>query len=220
MKIKMKSKIMITLIFMLFFLVLYLFLTKKENDKKNICRGYLTDNEYLKHMIPHHQVAVDISILLQKKSKNPRMQEILRKIIWVQNYEIREMKDMLKDKPNNEMSYDKAEMNRNEIITRGTITSPNKVGLTKTYCDPHFFDPEKHMEHMKHMKLTDKMYIHHMIPHHQVAVDMSKVLLKNTKNDYMIYLATRIIRSQEEEIILLNDMLRKERYNNKSNLLK
>ena len=31
------------------------------------------------------------------------------------------------------------------------------------------------------------MYLKHMIPHHQVAVDMSKKLLNNTKNDFMIY---------------------------------
>ena len=75
------------------------------------------------------------------------------------------------------------------------------------------------MEHIKHMKLDDDMYIKHMIPHHQVAVDMSKVLLKNTKNDFMIYLANRIIRSQQEELILLNDMLGKKRYSYQSNLI-
>ena len=62
---------------------------------------------------------------------------------------------------------------------------------------------------MKHMKLDDKMYIKHMIPHHQVAVDMSKKLLKNTNNDFMINLAYRIIRSQQEEIIILSDLLKK-----------
>ena len=46
--------------------------------KKDVCRGYLTDLEYLEHMIPHHQVAVDISYMLQKKTKSPKMQEILR----------------------------------------------------------------------------------------------------------------------------------------------
>uniref|UniRef100_A0A6C0C3P7 DUF305 domain-containing protein n=1 Tax=viral metagenome TaxID=1070528 RepID=A0A6C0C3P7_9ZZZZ len=75
------------------------------------------------------------------------------------------------------------------------------------------------MEHIKHMKLDDEMYIKHMIPHHQVAVDMSKVLLKNTKNDFMIYLANRIIRSQQEELILLNDMLSKKIYSYQSNLI-
>ena len=56
--------------------------------------------------------------------------------------------------------------------------------------------------------LSDNEYLTHMIPHHQVAVDMSKVLLKNTSNDFMIYLAYRIIRSQQHEIILLTEMLK------------
>ena len=66
----MKKEILAILILLLFFIILYfyLFLSKNNNDNKNICRGYLTDKEYLEHMIPHHQVAVDISIMLQKKS--------------------------------------------------------------------------------------------------------------------------------------------------------
>ena len=51
------------------------------------------------------------------------------------------------------------------------------------FYDPNF-DPEKHMEHLETMELNDKMYIEHMIPHHQVVADMSKVLLKILK---MIY---------------------------------
>ena len=73
------------------------------------------------------------------------------------------------------------------------------------------------------MKLDDKMYIEHMIPHHQVAVDMSKVLLKNTNKDYMVFLAYRIIRKQQEEIYLLNEMKKNidsKAFVFKSNLLK
>ena len=47
-----------------------------------------------------------------------------------------------------------------------------------------------------------------MIPHHQVAVDMSKILLKYTKNDFMISFAYRIIRSQQEEINYMNNLLK------------
>ena len=42
-----------------------------------------------------------------------------------------------------------------------------------------------------------------MIPHHQVAVDMSKKILKTTKNDFIIDLAYKIIRSQQLEITKL-----------------
>ena len=182
------------------------------------CSNKLTDVEYLEHMIPHHQVAVDISVMLQKKTKSPQMQEILRKLIWTQNYEIKMMEHMLKTLPKKDMSSDK-NMKKDYIGTIGDITHPNKLGLTKTYCDPHFFDPEEHMKHMAHMKLSDKMYLDHMIPHHQVAVDMSKKLLKNSNNDFMIFLAYRIIRSQQEEIVLLNDMLQNMKHQKQKNLV-
>jgi uncharacterized protein (DUF305 family) len=39
-----------------------------------------------------------------------------------------------------------------------------------------------------------------MIPHHQVAVDMSKKILKTTKNDFIIDLAYKIIHNQQAEI--------------------
>ena len=206
-------------LFFIFISVYYIFSVKKnsENFEDEPCRTDLTDIEYLEHMIPHHQVAVDISIMHQKISKNPQMQELLRKLIWTQNYEITLMKTVLNKSPNS-VSRSK-NMNRNYIDTISDFHKPNTLGLTKTYCDPHFFDPEKHMEHMKEMKLDDDMYIHHMIPHHQVAVDMSKKLINNTKNDFMIYLAYRIIRSQQDEIMLLNDMMNKNGYKHKSNLI-
>ena len=53
---------------------------KKHKIESNVCRGYLSNIDYLKHMIPHHQVAVDISIELQKITKSPVMHEILRKL--------------------------------------------------------------------------------------------------------------------------------------------
>ena len=194
------------LILILILLMLSKYSVKENYNEDNVCRGKLTDKQYLDHMIPHHQVAVDISIMLQKITKSPEMQEILRKLIWMQNYEINLMKLALRNLPSNDMSIDTG-MNKKYIPTISDYMEPNKLGLTKTYCDPHFFDPKAHMKHLEHMKLNDKTYLEHMIPHHQVAVDMSKVLIKNTENDFMIYLAYRIIRSQQDEIILLNDLL-------------
>ena len=201
------------------FMTLMMFYSKHnlESFENEPCGNNLTDKEYLIHMIPHHQVAVDISVLLQKKTKNPDMQEILRKLIWIQKYEIDLMKYMLNTLPN-DMSVNK-KMNTIYRSTISDFVKPNKLGLTQTYCDPHFFDPEEHMKHMEHMELNDEMYLHHMIPHHQVAVDMSKKLLKNTRNDFMIFLAYRIIRSQQDEIILLNDMMKKNNYRYQSNLV-
>ena len=148
--------ILITILIILFSVLFRPY--RKEQFYNKPCDNNLTDVQYLEHMIPHHQVAVDISILLKKISKNPTMQNILRKIIWIQKYEIDMMKDLIKTLPRNDMSSDILKMKRIYSRTIGDFTKPNKLGLTKTYCDPHFFDPEKHNEHLKHMKLDNEMY--------------------------------------------------------------
>ena len=173
-------------------------------DNPNPCDEYLSDKDYLLHMIPHHQVAIDISLELQKNSNNPVMQEILRQLIWTQNREIMMMKDNLKNVPDN-ISYDQIKMNKHYINTILDFTKA--ASHTTAKCNPEFFNPELHKKHMSHMKLDEVMYLKHMIPHHQVAVDMSKTLLKNTNNDFMIYLAYRIIRSQQNEINYMNQLL-------------
>lgn len=170
----------------------------------NPCHQYLSDKDYLLHMIPHHQVALDISLEMQQKSNNPVMQKILRELIWTQNREIMMMKDILKNLPDN-ISSDQLEMNK---IYRNTILDFTKSASDPTAeCNPEFFDPQLHKKHMAHMKLNEKMYIEHMIPHHQVAVDMSKTLLQHTNNDFMIQFAYRIIRSQQQEISYMNQLL-------------
>ena len=209
------------LLFFIVIIIVYLICKKGvEYFDNDPCDTNLTDIDYLKHMIPHHQVAVDISYMLQKISQSITMQNILRKIIWVQQYEISLMKTAMDSLQFMSVSNPNAHMNTTYKSTIGDHIEPNQLGLTNTYCDPHFFDPKKHMQHLKHMKINDEMYIKHMIPHHQVAVDMSKKLLKNTKNDFMIQLAYRIIQSQQAEIVLLNDLLKKESCLNKSHMIK
>ena len=211
-------------ILLFFFIIFYLTSVPKtvpkiveKFEEKNVCRGKLTDREYLEHMIPHHQVAVDISIMLQKITKSPYMQHILRSIIWTQKYEIQEMKIMLKSLPQKISSNDK--MNTNYIPVNIDYQKPNILSISKEYCDPNFFNPEKHMKHIKHMKLDNTMFIKHMIPHHQVAIDMSKVLIKNTKNDFMLAFAYKIIRAQKLEIYLLHQILTNKHFYYSSSLL-
>ena len=81
--------------------------------KSNPCTDKLTNYEYLKHMIPHHQVAIDMSELLLKKTKNPTMIYLCREIIRKQGYEIWEMKMILKsmDKRNKEIYSEKEVIN-------------------------------------------------------------------------------------------------------------
>lgn len=174
-----------------------------HHQPEHPCRTTLTDNEYLQHMIPHHQVAVDVSVQHLTRTKNDVLANVLRTLIWTQQYEIQLMRTAL-HKPFAHVSDIRAS---NEAVQQTTFSNlyPNQIGLSNTACDPHFFDPVGHKAHAEQM-VTDKAYIDHMIPHHQVAVDMSKRLLEHTRSDFMTYLAYRIIRSQEAEIKLLHDL--------------
>ena len=175
------------------------------------CRVFLSDEDFLKHMIPHHQMAIDISIKHIQNTKSDIIMKVLRELIWTQQYEIIMMSVELKHKTENI-----SEINSNNQSFISTISSnmyPNVIGLTNTYCDPAFFIANNHSHNnnhnnSKHKIITDRQYILHMIPHHQVAIDMCKMLLKHTKSDFLIYLSYRMIREQEAEIILLNDLLK------------
>ena len=200
---------------MIIFILIVLFLLciisinfKEQFNTANLeypCRVVLTDDEFLKHMIPHHQMAIDISIQHIQNTKSDIIMKILRELIWTQKYEVNMMVAELKHKTEN---MSEIYSNQSFIPTISSDMYPNVIGLTNTYCDPAFFTSNQHQKHQEHKIITDKEYILHMIPHHQVAIDMCKILLKNTKSDFLISLAYRMIRAQESEIILLNDLLK------------
>ena len=196
---------MITIFFIIFFIILIgiILNTNKETNKEtNICNKQLTDNQYINHMITHHEVAVYMSETHLHNTKNPIILDILRNVIRLQNYEINLMKDSkiinnTKEEFNDEMTNKNIKMDNSYRYTQGEFTKPNTPYLSNTFCDPSFFN----MSHNKNLhNMTDTMYIQHMIPHHQVAVDMSKKILKTTNNDFIIDLAYKIIHNQQLEI--------------------
>ena len=67
-------------------------------------------------------------------------------------------------------------------------------------------------------KLTDLEYLEHMIPHHQVAIDMSKRLLLHTNHSYLMEFCRKLIIDQEGEIFYMNNLLQSN-YTHKSELL-
>jgi uncharacterized protein (DUF305 family) len=191
------------IVFLLILIITYKSYESFDNLKSDYpCRVFLTDKEFLKHMIPHHQIAIDVSIKHIENTNNVIIMKVLRELIWTQKNEIIMMTEELSNKTEN---ISKINSNQAFIPTTSSSIYPNVVGLSNTYCDPSFFSSKMHKHH--NMIKTDNEYILHMIPHHQVAVDMCKMLLKHTKSDFLIYLAYRIIRAQESEILLLNDLL-------------
>ena len=188
----------------------------KNNVKSNPCIDKLTDLEYLEHMIPHHQVAIDMSVLLQKHTSSDVMLNLCREIIRIQSYEIFEMSKMkaYKDTLFTDDKWIKEKINT-KLDTYNPILSKAKEGE----CNPLFFKPNDHSQHMKGMKLTDRSYLEHMIPHHQVAIDMSRRLLLHTNNSYLLEFCRKLILEQQAEILYMNNLLMNIDFLYKSELL-
>ena len=185
-------------------------------NSSNPCTDKLTDLEYLEHMIPHHQVAIDMSNLLIPKIRDPVILHLCRNIIRKQEYEIWEMtlvkKRMIQSAVSNEPFYNQ------KTTTCLQIHNPCETKSKDGDCNPLFFKPDDHMKHMEHMEVNEKSYLEHMIPHHQVAVDMSKRLLMHSNNSYLVDFCKKLIIDQQYEIFMMNNML-KNKYNYKSLIL-
>ena len=154
-----------------------------ENDK-------LTDLEYIEHMIPHHQMAVDMSERIISNTKNPSILILSRDIIRSQKYEIWEMNSMKK------MFID----NNNPDSTIIHNSSHNSHSTMKS-------------------NITEIEYLQNMIPHHQNAIDMSNKLLLYTNSTYLIAMAHKLIIQQNTEILLMTGLLDEKNFKIESKLL-
>ena len=182
----------------------------------NPCTDKLTDIEYLEHMIPHHQVAIDMSNMLIPHTNNPVMLHLCRDIIRKQSYEIWEM-DMIKNNLSDTI-FSSAKGLIDDAPTKMEFYVPAQSKASTGDCNPLFFKPNDHSAHMEGMKVNDISYLEHMIPHHQVAIDMSRRLLLHTNHSYLMDFCRKLIIDQQGEIYTMNNLL-KNKFNYKSELL-
>ena len=172
----------------------------------NPCTDKLTDIEYLEHMIPHHQVAIDMSVMLQPKTSSDIMLTLCREIIRKQSYEIFEMERMKKYTGD---LFSKDQWIKEKVHTKLDRWNPIMSKSADGTCNPLFFKPNDHSKMMNDMIITEASYLKHMIPHHQVAIEMSKRLLLHTNNSYLLDFCRKLILDQQGEIFFMNNLLLK-----------
>jgi uncharacterized protein (DUF305 family) len=178
---------------------------ESSNDLlSNPCTDKLTDIEYLDHMIPHHQVAIDMSVMLQPRTSSDIMLNLCREIIRKQSYEIFEMEKMKKYTGD---LFSKDPWVKEKVVTKLDRFNPVMSKSADGTCNPLFFKPNDHSKMMDGMVISDEGYLEHMIPHHQVAVDMSKRLLLHTNNSYLLDFCRKLILDQQGEIYYMNHLL-------------
>ncbi|MEJ7894910.1 MAG: DUF305 domain-containing protein [Solirubrobacteraceae bacterium] len=137
-----------------------------------------TDRAFTSDMIPHHKSAVIMANTAKERSKRPEIQKLADEIIRAQDSEIAQMQAI--DKRLADAGKKRGKLGGGAMMGMG-----NEASLET--AEPF-----------------DRAFIDMMIPHHQSAVEMSRIEIAKGTDDETKKLATAIITAQEIEIKQMN----------------
>jgi len=171
------------------------------------CGKYITDKEFLVHMIPHHQVAIDMSKEVLKYTNDPSIIYLARSIIFSQTDQILFMENFLLSGIPNMASKGKSHYIK--MPNQFTVWYPKESRADTYQCGLHHFSSKMAKMHKlkKGKPLSDQDFMKNMIYHHDVAIEMSERMVKNSTNPTIITFANDIIKAQRLEIFIMKKYL-------------
>lgn len=157
--------------------------------------GMPHDRHFIEKMIPHHTAAVAMADLALTQAKHPELKQLAASVKKTQTQEIQEMRRWYKQWYGMEVpSAGKGDMG---MIGGGQGGMAMHSGMMNR-MDMQM-DMQTDLTRLKHASDFDREFIRQMIPHHQMAVMMSSMIL-NSEHPELRSLAQSIIESQTAEI--------------------
>jgi uncharacterized protein (DUF305 family) len=155
-----------------------------------VSMGGSADIDFIAMMIPHHEGAIDMANYEIQHGKDFNMIQLAKSIITDQANEITQMQLWLH--------------NNNAARLKFTGNSSYDEPLMQTMAVMM-----KNMPAANSLTNTDTAFAAVMLPHHQAAIDMAKVVLQYGKDKLVARMAQNIISSQEIEIEQMDSYLSK-----------
>jgi uncharacterized protein (DUF305 family) len=139
------------------------------------------DRAFVADMIPHHESAVEMARVAERRSQSTFVRRLARDIISSQNSEITTMKSIA-----------------SQLDAAGV--KPKSLGLAE-----HEMGMDTDMSKLESAKPFDRAFIDMMVPHHQGAIRMARVELAKGSNAEAKQLAKDIVAAQAREINAMNE---------------
>jgi uncharacterized protein (DUF305 family) len=137
------------------------------------------ESDFILQMIPHHEGAIAMAAYEIKHGKNFDVVQLAKSILAEQTSDVQQMKLWLKQVPvNNKQVPETYQQAMEQTMMTMMDNMPAAEGL----------------------KITDQAFAKVMIPHHQAAVDMAKVVLKFSTNQQTSAFAKQLISAEEVEM--------------------
>ena len=145
------------------------------------------DQMFIDMMVPHHQGAVQMAMLVRERGEHAEIKSMAEGIITSQEAEIERMK-----------GWRKAWFGSADTPAMGMPMAHAKMpGMAEMPGMTHMADD---IERLKTATPFDLAFLDAMIPHHQGAVTMAQACAGKAQHDEVKSLAADIIRDQEKEI--------------------
>ncbi len=142
-------------------------------------------------MIPHHQQAVQMAQMAQKSAANPKVTSLAAQIQAAQGPEIQTMTGWLTGWGQPAPTSGGHDMSKMGDAGMGGMMTDAQMQQLSASSGAAF----------------DRMWLQMMVAHHQGAVEMSGVELRDGKNADAKTLAQRIIDAQQKEITVMQQLL-------------
>lgn len=150
------------------------------------------DRHFIEQMIPHHEGAIEMAKLAQMRSKHPEIQTLAIAMIKSQSGEITQMQSWYRNWYGGDVPVDSnIGMGMGRGMMHGGMMGGQTSDIEALNTTPDF----------------DKAFLEEMIPHHQMAVMMARMLLSGSNRTEMKQLAQDIIDAQNAEIELMRSWI-------------
>ena len=143
-------------------------------------QGNEIDRAFVAEMVPHHEAAVEMAEVAQKRGERQEIKQLADAIVETQNAEIESMNSLA------------AELDEAGIKPGDLGMSDEEMGMSGDSAM------------LQNAKPFDREFIDMMIPHHQAAIRMARMELDKGKNAEAKKLAEAVIDAQAKEITDMN----------------
>ena len=156
------------------------------------------DVMFAKHMLPHHQQAIEMSdVVLAKQGVDPRVTDLATEIKAAQGPEIKQMQDWLSQWGNPPMPPMATEEGHGGHDMEGM--SGDGMGMMS--------DEEMTALNSAQGVGVSRLFLTGMITHHEGAIDMARNEIENGKFAPAVEMARAIVTTQQQEIDTMKGIL-------------
>jgi uncharacterized protein (DUF305 family) len=154
-----------------------------SGDSSSKAAGNPVDRAFVADMIPHHEDAVQMAQIAQRRGSSEFVKKLADDIVKAQNAEISTMR-----------AADRRL--KSAGVTKGSL------GVAE-----HMMGMDDNPASLNTAKPFDRAFIRMMIPHHEGAVAMAKAEIAKGKHPELKRLAKDIVKAQEREIAQMREHL-------------